>query len=308
MPLGASVIRGFRALPPRWRERLKRLTGALGHGPSWAHHIRARQLASSDRRLDAICEDLADRLRFAGVERLTGYSCLEFGTGYLLSEALAYHLAGARRAVAVDYFPILQGDEVRRACEGADAGRIVAAWAPFDDASGVRLRAQALLEREDWSLERLSEIGVSYVAPYDAARGPLQVEAFDVITSGSVLEHLPNDEAGTILAHVFAMLAPGGCMVHIIHLEDHRDFVGAPFAFLADGTDWTERDADTRGNRVRASEWIRMAQSLPGATVTWRSKVKEAHTLPPRLHPRLAGCDPVDLRTGSLMLAVAKRP
>lgn len=308
MPPGDSVMRGFRALPPRWRERIKRLTGALGHEPGWAHRFRARHLAATRRRLDAVSEDLAGRLRFAEVERLDGRDCLEFGTGHLLSEVLAYHLAGARRAVAVDYFPILQASEMHRACEGADAERIVAALAPFADAAQVRSRARALLGREHWSLESLSRLGVSYVAPHDAARGPLEVEAFDVITSGSVLEHLPNDRAGAIVANLFAMLAPGGRMVHVVHLEDHRDFAGAPFAFLAEDTDWTERDADTRGNRVRASEWIAMAQALPGAAVTWRSWVRDPGALPKRLHPRFVGCDRADLCTGSLMLAVAKPP
>ena len=307
LPLDNSVMRSFHALPPRWRERAKRLAGALGHEPGWAHRFRARHLAATQRRLDALSEDIAGRLSFAGIERLTGRSCLEFGTGHLLSEALVYHLAGARRVVAVDYFPILQRGELRRACEGINTGRVVAALAPFDDAGKVRSRVEALLAREDWSPESLADIGVSYIAPYDAAQGPLEHGAFDVMTSGSVLEHPPGDQAGAILANLFAMLAPGGRMVHIVHLEDHRDIAHAPFAFLAGDTDWTEQDADARGNRLRASEWIRMAQALPGAGVAWRSEVRSADLLPHRLHPRFAGFDALDLRTGSLTLAVVKR-
>ena len=52
-------------------------------------------------------------------------------------------------------------------------------------------------------------------------------------------------------------------MVHNIHLEDHRDIDGAPFAFLAADTDWTEADYDSRGNRLRASDWVRIVAAIP---------------------------------------------
>lgn len=98
---------------------------------------------------------------------------------------------------------------------------------------------------------------------YHLAASPLAGESFDLILSLSVLEHVPPAVAPALLTNLLAMLRPGGTMVHNIHLEDHRDIDGAPFAFLAADTDWTEADYDSRGNRLRASDWVRIVAAIP---------------------------------------------
>jgi hypothetical protein len=94
-------------------------------------------------------------------------------------------------------------------------------------------------------------------------------------------------------------------MIHNIHLEDHRDIEGAPFAFLAADTDWSDADHDSRGNRLRASDWVRMVESVPGAVVARVVPTIKAGTrLPEALDPAFAAYDPVDLRTSRIIVVV----
>jgi SAM-dependent methyltransferase len=302
--LRRGAIAGFRVLPPHWRERLKRAVGALGHQPSWAQRLRAQQLAEGAKRLDRWAPNLASMLQAAGVQSLDGCACLEFGSGHLLTEPLLHHLLGARRAVAVDYFPILEESLVRSVCTDVDEDALVTALQPFAPADRIRTRYRALVAREDWSLAGLAELGISYVAPYDAAKEPLEREAFDLIASTSVLEHVPAAQAPAILANLVAMLRPGGVMVHAIHLEDHRDFHNAPLAFLAEDTDWSDADADRRGNRLRRSDWMGMVKDLNGTEVVAADARMAATDLPGRLDPRFAAYERDDLRVGGLVIAI----
>jgi SAM-dependent methyltransferase len=304
--LAAPAVTAFRALPGRWRERIKIACGVAGHAPAWAQRLRARRLAADVKRLDHASMALAHILARAGVERLRDTRCLEFGSGHLLSEALAYHLAGARQIVAVDYFPILQADSLHLVCRDADPEKVVEALARFDSPVDVRTRLDALLARRDWSLQGLSELGISYVAPHDVARSPLGYEGFDVITSNSVLEHVPARDAPAILRNLFEMLAPHGVMSHGIHLEDHRDFAREPFAFLAADTDWTEEDCDRRGNRLRPSDWQRLVRDLQPASIEVLVQPGNPSKLPSILDTGFRCSDPADLSAAGLALTVRK--
>ena len=304
--LARSAVNAFRWLPPRERERLKALAGALGHAPGWAQRYRARQLAYTTKRLDKLAPALSVMLREAGVTRIAGLTCMEFGSGHLLSEPILYHIAGAQRSVALDYFPILQMGAVGLACHNVDPGVIVTSLQEFDCASSVRERLGAVISRTDWSLAALGSLGIEYIAPFDAAKGPLEPEAFDLITSLSVLEHVPRCAAEAILANLYAMLTPGGTMIHCIHLEDHRDFDEAPFAFLSSDTDWKDGDDDARGNRLLAPDWERFGRSLPGAIVTVAKRTAREGRLPVELHPQFVRYDPADLLIGWLLLGVKK--
>jgi hypothetical protein len=104
---------------------------------------------------------------------------------------------------------------------------------------------------------------------------------------------------------VQAALRRGGVALHAIHLEDHLDFRRNPLAFFSADTDWRERDADARGNRLRASDWLRIFRSLPAAQVEilWEV-VREDAPLPRSLDSAFAGYAERDLRIGGIMLAV----
>ena len=298
----------LRSLPAGARERIKAALGAVGHEPGWAHRLRARHLAQTRKRLDVLVEAVVERLELAEFRSFAGAACLEYGSGHLLSEALIYHLAGAARTVSVDYYPLLQISEVPRALDGIDEDGLVRALARWDDAGAIRARLGALRARADWSLAGLRSIGIEYVAPCDLAAVPLANESFDLISSLSVLEHVPPTIAPGLLTNLFAMLAPTGVMVHNIHLEDHRDIEGAPFAFLAADTDWSDADHDSRGNRLRASDWVRMVEAIPGAAVSRVEPLFKADAaLPPGIDPAFRGYDEADLRTSRIILVGHRR-
>lgn len=280
--------------------------GALGHEPGWAQRLRARRLAETTKRLDLWAPHTARLLRAAGLTSLNGRDCLEYGSGHLLTEPLLYHLLGARRVVAADHFPILDQSVIGAVWEGVDDDALVDALEEFEPADAIRGRLRDVRALGRPRLADLAPLGISYVAPFDAARSALDGAGFDAILSCSVLEHVPADQALSILGGLAALLKPGGVMAHAIHLEDHRDFADAPFAFLAAGTDWTPAHSDTRGNRLRASQWMGLARSVPDLEVTAAQAEIRDVTLPP-LDPRFAALDGHDLRTKSLVLAARRR-
>lgn len=288
------------------REGLKRRIGALGHAPGFAQRLRARRLASGDKRLDRVAPGLAWWIGHA-IGSAEGKDCLEFGSGHLLSEALTCRIAGAARVVACDYFPILDRDAAARALNGIDRAALaqgVRAYLAAADPSPLLAGIEARLRDGD---DILAAACVEYAAPLDFTAAAPFPGAFDFIHSTSVLEHVPAAQASDILANLHACLKPGGAMVHQIHLEDHRDFARAPFAFLAVADDWREADADTRGNRLRASHWLALARALPGAEVSVPYiRSRDDVALPAALHRDFAALDPADLRTANIGMVVRK--
>lgn len=297
-----------RLVSPRSKERLKALMGALGHRPGWAQRVRARRYATGMKRLDHVAAWFLPRLRQAGIESLRGARVMEFGAGHLLSEPIICWLAGASHVEANDYFPILQPGEIGRSVASADLARLESLMDGWGDPAERRARLDALLGGATRSLAGLERLGIVYVAPLDLSRPHPEPGSFDLINSLSVLEHVPPAAAPAILANLHAALAPGGRMIHNIHLEDHRDFENAPFAFLAADSDYREGDADARGNRLRASDWLAMAEALPGAEVTVNLRAeRDVALLPRRLDPLFAGRDPRDLATGGLDICITRR-
>ncbi|GAU83459.1 hypothetical protein BIWAKO_03385 [Bosea sp. BIWAKO-01] len=291
-------------LPAPLRKSLRRAIGGQGHVQHWTHMLWAWHRARGDKRVDRIAPGLATLIRDA-CGSVEGHSCLEFGSGHLLSEALVFWLAGAARVVALDYYPLLRLRFARRAFVYADRDALLRALAPVAPAVAVAERIARLDQLGNWTPEALSELGIDYVAPADFSRETEFAGSFDLVHSTSVLEHLPLAHSTAIVANVQAALCPGGVALHAIHLEDHLDFRRNPLAFLAADTDWRESDADARGNRLRASDWLRIFRSLPAAQVEilWEV-VREDAPLPRTLDSAFAGYAERDLRIGGIMLAV----
>lgn len=291
-------------LPAPLRRSLRHAVGGQGHAQHWRHTLWAWHWARGDKRIDRIAPGLAALIRDT-CGSVEGRSCLEFGSGHLLSEALVFWLAGAARVVAVDYYPLLRLHFARLAFASADRGALLAALAPAASAATVAERIARLDQLGNWTPNALSELGIEYVAPVDFSQETEFAGTFDVIHSASVLEHLPLAHSKTVVANVQAALRRGGVALHAIHLEDHLDSRRNPLAFLSADTDWRERDADARGNRLRASDWLRIFRSLPAAQVEilWEV-VREDAPLPRSLDSAFAGYAERDLRIGGIMLAV----
>lgn len=287
-------------------ERLERLGGRAPGlvkgllGRRRVDALRARLLAASSKRLDVVAAQVAHLLHLARVD-VRGRTCLELGSGWVLSHALVLHLLGARRVIATDLEPQAHLPALRAAVRRATPSIVRDVLSPFEDHEALRARTDALeaLARRRFGLADLAALGVEYVAPLDLARGRLG-RPVDLVYSNSVLEHVPAEDVPALLENLAADLAPGGVMLHAIHLEDHRDPARAPFAFLAE-----ERfdAAGARGNRLRASAWRRRFAALPGLSTrdlyAWR---RDASLLPARIAPEVEHEGVDDLRTSHVAL------
>lgn len=302
-------LRLFRALPASTRERLKATFGMLGHGPSAADGLRARMLAGDKKRVDRSARKTAALLTSHGFSGLAGKDVLEYGAGFLLSDVIAYHLAGARRVIALDYYPILDFAQSRHALAAADRAAIVAAMASHAPEEMVRRRLDALLALDPFDAAGLETLGIVYRAPCDVTRDPLDPASLDFIHSVSTFEHVPAAIVPDVLAALAAALRPGATMAHSIHLADHRDIDAAPFAFLADGDDWSPEQSDARGNRLLAPDWERIARAIPGVELMrLKATPNDAAALPAVLAPAFRAMPEAVLRVEWVRLVLRKTP
>lgn len=275
--------------------------GALGRGRVDA--LRARLLARSSKRLDAVAAQVAHALHVSGLS-VRDRTCLELGSGWVLSHALVLHLLGARAVVATDLTPQAHLPALADAVSGCLPSLVRDVLSPFEDHERLRARLDRLARVRRWTRELLAELGVEVVAPLDLARRPLG-RPVDLVYSNSVLEHVPVADVDALLRNVAADLAPGGAMLHAVHLEDHAD-LDRPFAFLAED-DFGAPAQGARGNRLRASSWQRRLAALPGTTTraawAWR---RDAALLPARVSPAVEHAGVDDLRTSHVGLLTVR--
>ncbi|MBX3465733.1 MAG: hypothetical protein KF878_02405 [Planctomycetes bacterium] len=289
-------------------ERLERLGGLAPGlvrglvGAARVDALRARLQATSSKRLDVVAAQVAHLLHLSRVD-VRGRVCLELGAGRVLTHALVWHLLGARAVIATDLEPQAHLPALRAAVASATLSIARDVLSPFEDHEVLRERLLRLERLVSGRLvpETLRDLGVEYVAPLDLARRRLG-RPVDLVASNSVLEHVPADDVEPLLANVATDLAPGGVMLHAIHLEDHLDPARAPFRFLAERP-FPPGEQGQRGNRLRASEWRRRVAALPGLETrdlyAWR---RDAALLPRDVDPAVAHEGPDDLRTSHLAL------
>lgn len=271
------------------------------------HPRHAAQLARGTKRLDQCAAQLAHVLHLSGGVRLEGARCLELGAGWVLSHALVCHLLGARRVLAIDVERAARFDSLRPAIASAPPALVRDLLAPFSDHGDVRARLDRLRAIKRFDQDVLAQLGIEYRAPVDLARETL-AESFDVIYSLSVLEHVPIADVDALLRNLTRQLAPGGSMLHLIHLEDHRDIARDPFAFLrVRGQPFSPVEQTERGNRLRASSWLDAFAAVPElrSKVLWQWQRRDA-ALPGALDPAVRYRDEADLRTSHLGIAARR--
>jgi hypothetical protein len=299
-----NVLRIIGQLPNPVRRSIRFVLGGGAHQAHWTHALWAWHFAGGTKRLDRVAASLCHLVALK-VGNVQGKTCMEFGSGHLLSEPLVLWLAGARRVVAVDYNPILRPSFARRAFLAADCEALRRSLSSIAPAELIDDRIRRLRSLPRWTLDHLAELGIEYRAPLDFSKAPPFCEEFDIIHSAAVLEHLPGQAVPAILASLQAAMRPGALALHDIHLEDHRDFRRDPFAFLGAETDWRPSASDSRGNRLRASDWVRaFGQAGAAAVDVLGELVRDDAPLPRALDAAFADYAEQDLCTASILLAV----
>ncbi len=117
----------------------------------------------------------------------------EFGGGYDLAVPLLLYKAGIKQQVVADIKqllkPILVADAARR--------------------SGIA------------TVNDLQELGIQYMAPFDARKTPFETSSITYIHSTDTLEHIPKNDILPILHECYRILKPGGVISCVIDLQDH---------------------------------------------------------------------------------------
>lgn len=109
----------------------------------------------------------------------------------------------------------------------------------------------------------LEQARVTYLAPCDTKSTGLASASFDMVTSTSVLEHVPADEIPPILAECRRLLAPGGLCSFCIDYTDHWSHFDGSLArtnFLRyDERTWPLYNPGLHyQNRLRHSDFLKM--------------------------------------------------
>lgn len=106
----------------------------------------------------------------------------------------------------------------------------------------------------------LEAYGVSYMAPFDAAKD--KVPQIDAFISNEVLEHIPPGVLPAIFRNVSSSLSEGGVSIHAIDYSDHyaRDGGVSRYNFLQfSDEDWRPFNAGLHYvNRLRHSQYIKV--------------------------------------------------
>jgi len=269
--------------------------------------FQAHRLATTSKRLDICAAQFAFVLHAAGIRSIKGWRCLEVGSGWVLTHSVIMYLLGASAILGTDLEPLAHPESLRSAIHASVKSVVRDILAPYEDHSQLRTRLDNLISTRRFSFRTLAKLGINYVAPFDPTTHQLPGE-YDFVYSNAVLEHVPAEDLRPLLQNLVASVAPGGIMIHCIHLEDHHDIERAPLAFLAaDARHFGRGVQASRGNRVRSSGWRRIFASLTG--VQWRI-IYEWHrkdvALPPRVDPSIAYTDEEDLRASHIGVVIEK--
>lgn len=262
--------------------------------------LKAKNLANTSKRLDVCAAQLSHNLLLCRHASLENKTCMEIGSGWVLSHALVCYLLGAKRVIATDIFPCAQPKALQTAIGGMVTSIPRDLLAPFSKHELVRDRIDQLQKIKNFNFNELEKIGIEYRSPIDLSKESIG-ESVDFIYSNSVLEHVPKGAVRSLLANLNEHLNAGGTMLHAIHLEDHKSIKHHPFEFLKEVKDYSIQHETDRGNRIRSSEWLDIFQQLPNSeyqTIYSHSRVDTP--LPETIDPTIAHTGEQDLRISHL--------
>lgn len=276
------LYRLYFSLPASWRLKLKQALGALGHGKSSMDRFKAEHDALGKKRLDRSLKHIREVLSACGVTSIEGLRCLEFGSGYVPSDAISLWLLGARHVTSLDYNPIANLHFLKVAIARADFASI------RSQLSEPQLRGASLerVDRLELMIRRgkldIDAIDWSYSAPVDVTDASARLPTYDFIWSTNVLEHIARSMLPAVLKRLQSVLSPGGFCVHHVDLRDHLDFDNNPYGFLDRSKPFDpDADADARGNGMTADDWNALFAGNPDLDLRILAHVKGRPDLVP---------------------------
>lgn len=197
----------------------------------------------------------------------------------MLTIPLIYWLAGANRIVTVDLHRYLREDLVMESLTLLSALKGI-----FYD------KYPQIIDQERWEalfsnqrpsnlheLKRLT--GLTYLAPADASRLPLENESVDFHTSYTVLEHIPHHALKSIFLEAKRVLRPSGVVAHRVDYSDHFSHTDNSINnlnFLSYSDRQWHSLAGNRFmfmNRLRHADYVDLLRSLHYTIITAQSDV-----------------------------------
>jgi hypothetical protein len=235
-------------------------------------------------------------------------TCLEIGSGWVLSHALVLHLLGAERVIATVIAPVASPSNLRFAVGRAVDSTVRDVLAPFAPHEDVRERMARLRTIKRWDMRTLEGLGIEYRAPLDLAKSGTG-ERLDRIFSIGVLSKVPFDDVPALLANVSADLGDRGQMLHAMNLEDPWNLQNDPFGFLGiSSSEYGRQEQNRRGNRIRKSGWTELFDQLDSDT--WRilySYSRYDRPLPTSIDESVRYVDEADLRVSHIGVHLTAR-
>lgn len=246
------------SLPPGLRQKLRLvLKRGPGHESSQFNGVIAMRNANGKCRIDRFAQMLSDDLTASGIAGIEDRRCLEIGTGYVGSSPVVMWLLGARTVTTIDLNRLLVPAALKASILAVEKHllfNILKKHVSSEERLNDRIdRVYALAAAKQGDLQEC----FTYLAPFDIFAAEFAAE-FDFIFSTSTLEHIPRSIVHRFLEKTASILAAGGVALHFIDLTDHFDRAGNPFGFLTlEPAEYSEdSQADSRGNRIRGSEWL----------------------------------------------------
>ncbi|WP_400770536.1 methyltransferase domain-containing protein [Methylosinus sporium] len=185
----------------------------------------------------------------------------------------------------------------------AARGRALTA-ADIKPLASERLQNDILLRVDAGSL---SELGVEYIV-YDPPDLPFQDNSFDLITSTSVLEHVPSGQVERLASELHRVLRHGGVSTHHIAHKDHWSDFDASLHDLNylryDERGWRRFNPPLlRQNRLLSSQYVEIF-----ARYGFVIERQTSFTTPPpfQIAEQFARFSPEDLRTTHTWLTLTK--
>lgn len=219
---------------------------------------------------------------------LEGKTILEIGSGWELLIPMLFSLCGVERVYLTDLTPLLDKETLAGSLESFRANKKPILDALRTDAHDFDSRFSSEIDSVE---EFLADHRFVYLAPCDCRNLSLKSSTLDVVTSRSVLEHIPPPVVEGIFQESYRLLKPGGLVCHFVDNSDHwehgdKSISRVNFLRYSDRTfRLTYLNSLNYQNRLRHSQYIDMLRRagfdlLRAEPVIDARAVKALDTLP----------------------------